>query len=130
MLRDLGIFLKLSNCRLTDLIQCLKRPRPPDRVQSVVEVEETPPPAKKVSLPETLANMITSLANRKTRSIEVSRGHNEETQAVIFPPRTRTVQSFLNQASRSGWIDDITPEPHHRRGMLMTLMMLQVKRET
>jgi hypothetical protein len=95
-------------------------PATPDRIQSVVvEVEVMPPPAKKVSLTETLANMITSLANRKTRSIEVSRGHNEETQAVIFPPRTRTVDSFLDQASRSGWIDDLTPEPHHRRGMLM-----------
>ena len=92
-------------------------PATPDRVQSVIE--ETPPPAKKVSLTETLADMITSLANRKTRSVEVSRGHNEETQAVIFPPRTRTVDSFLDNATRSGWIDDITPEPHHRRGMLM-----------
>ena len=91
-------------------------PATPDRVQSVVE--ETPP-ANKVSLTGTLADMITSLENRKTRSIEVSRGHNEETQAVIFPPRTRTVDSFLDQARRSGWIDDITPEPHHRRGMLM-----------
>jgi hypothetical protein len=51
--------------------------------------EETPPPAKKVSLSKNLANMISTLANHKTRSIEVSRGHNEETQAVIFPPHTR-----------------------------------------
>jgi hypothetical protein len=59
------------------------------------------------------------LANHKTRIIEVSRGQNEETQAVIFPPRTRNIGSFLDQARRGGWIDDITPELHHRRGMLM-----------
>ena len=92
-------------------------PATPDRVQSVIE--EMPPPAKKVSLSETLAGMITSLANHKTRSIEVSRGQNEETQAVISPPHTRNVDSFLDQARRSGWIDDITPELHHRLGMLM-----------
>jgi hypothetical protein len=90
-------------------------PATPDRVQSVVE--ETP--AKKVTITETVAEMISKLANHKTRSIEVSRGHNEETQAIIFPPRTRNEVSFLDQARRSGWIDDITPEQHHRRGMLM-----------
>jgi hypothetical protein len=93
-------------------------PATPDRVKSVVE--ETPPPTKKVSLSKNLADMISTLANRKTRSIKVSRGQNEETQqAVIFPPRIMNVDSFLDQARHSGWIDDITPEPHHRRGMLI-----------
>jgi hypothetical protein len=40
-------------------------------------------------------------------------------QSIIFPPRSRNEVSFLDQACRSGWIDDITPEQHHRRGMLM-----------
>jgi hypothetical protein len=61
-------------------------PTTTDRVQSVVE--EMLLPAKKVSLTETLANVISMLSNHKTRSIEISRGHNEETQAIIFPPRT------------------------------------------
>jgi hypothetical protein len=86
-------------------------PATPHRVQYVVE--ETPLPTKKVSLAENLANMISTLANHKKRSIEVSRGHNKETQAIIFPPRTRNKNSFLNQARCSGWINDIIPEPHH-----------------
>ena len=63
--------------------------------------------------------MVSMLANYKTRSKEVVRGQNEETQTVIFPPRTRNEISFIDQARRSGWIEDATPEQHHRQGMLM-----------
>jgi hypothetical protein len=64
--------------------------------------------------------MISMLANHRTRGIEVSRGHSKETQAIMFPPHTsRNEVSFLDQAGQSGWIDDITPEQHHRRGMLI-----------
>jgi hypothetical protein len=57
-----------------------------------------PPPAKKVNLSKNLADMISTLENHKTRSIEVSRGHNEETQAVTFPLHTRSAEdSFLDQ---------------------------------
>jgi hypothetical protein len=88
-------------------------------VQSIVERKPPVLPAKKVSLTETLADMISTLANHKTRSIEVSRGHNEDTQAVICPPCTRNEVSFLDQACHSGWIDDMTPEQHHHQRMLV-----------
>jgi hypothetical protein len=76
-------------------------------------------PAKKVNLTETLVDMVSMLENHKTRTIEVSKDHSKETQAVIFPPHTRNEISFVDQARHSGRIDDIAPEQHHRRGMIM-----------
>jgi hypothetical protein len=63
--------------------------------------------------------MISTLEKHKTRCIDVRRDHNKEMQAIIFPPCTRNEVSFLDQARRGGWIDDITPEQHHCRGMLV-----------
>jgi hypothetical protein len=92
-------------------------PATPDRVSSVRPHQQ--PTEVQTEVTKTLAEMVSMLANYKTRSIEVVRGHNEEAQTVVFPPRTRNEDSFIDQARRSGWIDDVTPEPHHRRGMLM-----------
>jgi hypothetical protein len=108
----------------------------PDRLQSVVE--EMSLPVNKVSLTEILANMIMSFANHKTRSIEVSRGKTEETQAVIFPPHTKNVDSFLDQARCSGCIENVNSEPHHHEACsctsrnigATTLIPLQLKSET
>ena len=83
-------------------------PATPERVSS----EEPQPPAppnppvrvseEKESVTKTLADMVSMLANYKTRSIEVVRGQNKETQTVIFPPRTRNEDSFIDQARCSG----------------------------
>ncbi len=100
-------------------------PATPERVSSEEPRQPAPPnppvtvSEEKESVTKTLADMVSMLANYKTRSVEVVRGYNEETQTVIFPPRTRNEVSFIDQARRSGWIEDATPEQHHRRGMLM-----------
>jgi hypothetical protein len=98
----------------------INQPKPvkPDRVQSVVERTSPVLTTKKLSLAESFANMILTLENHKTRSIEVSSAVTTKRRKQLFFCGTSRVL-FLDQARQSGWIDDITPKQHHHWGMLI-----------